>query len=203
MPSSSFAASTSVDVAGTDCCNSYVPKPLITFLFDQPSKLVCQLCKETELRLGSRKHEIRDSIPAILPCGHVAGLECLLQWMGIQSEMSGRRSCPFCRMPLEYACCDHQLEPKPINKTSIFHLPKTIPEGGKIPDNCMDCRPITANASNMDLVEALKSGYIRAKANHERTKSDKDKAILDNQALFLENTFKALSRKYVEDMLEW
>lgn len=113
---------------------SYVPCPKITFLVDKPKDLVCEICLVSELKFRSCVRELTDNTPTILPCGHIAGYRCLKEWLRTHTN------CPFCRMELKYNACPHAITPRPVNKTNIHTIPKTIPEGGAITIQCKECR---------------------------------------------------------------
>jgi hypothetical protein len=135
---------------------SFIPCTKLTFLADRaaPGSLMCELCQATHLvvmgvdygrgshgeaRQGSAKYAHRDaasadSVPAFLPCGHVAGSACLGLWL------EEHDSCPFCRATLRYRKCGHKLAPRPAADVRDMHmLPATVPEGGAIPDRCTEC----------------------------------------------------------------
>lgn len=152
----------------------YVPWPRITFCADTPDNLVCQICLVTRLavmhgqtKLGSRpdlesfKDMPPDSMPAIMPCGHVAGAACLqrafdahyeqivarydmdissedpAEWREFRARLT--YPCPFCRVPCVYPGCHHAVLPRIVTTLSAPSLPPTAAEGGVIPDLCPAC----------------------------------------------------------------
>ena len=153
--------------------------------------------------------DIDDSVPSIMPCGHIAGSRCLAEWAEVEdknrAEKGGRkhRSCPFCRTPLKYALCRHKLYPRVIDMNSILNLPTTIPEGGSIPAQCRECRLVTNRNNNLLLLESLKPGYLKAKAEYEKSKSSKAKQALDWNLELLRNFDKVISEKLIDDMANW
>ncbi|KAI2781160.1 hypothetical protein F4815DRAFT_444707 [Daldinia loculata] len=113
---------------------SYFPDPMVTFLVDRPEDLLCQICQTVTLSIGSMAHTPNDDTPAILPCGHLACHNCLRAWV------DANRSCPFCRKEMKYSGCGHTLKPALIAHDTITTLPKTLPRGGKIAENCRECQ---------------------------------------------------------------
>lgn len=53
----------------------------------------CMICQEGFLSGGSPE------LPMKLPCGHIAGSQCLLKWLSPLSA-AGSNSCPMCRAPV-------------------------------------------------------------------------------------------------------
>ncbi|KAK0715806.1 hypothetical protein B0H67DRAFT_250997 [Lasiosphaeris hirsuta] len=116
-----------------DC---FVPDPRYTFLYAK-KQIGCVICKEHVLRLRPEMEtldECRDSIPALLPCGHVFGRACLEEWLS-----QGNLSCPACRIALVYPICRHAIRPRNLYEDTIFTVPKTIPRGGVIDISCEIC----------------------------------------------------------------
>lgn len=117
----------------------FVPCPKITFLIDQPDEMRCQICKSTRLLFQPEPDgreadgSWRDSVPTLMPCGHVAGAACLDAWF------ADHDSCPFCRRRLLYRKCGHKVTTRYITHESLLLMPVTIPEGGTIPHWCFEC----------------------------------------------------------------
>lgn len=123
---------------------SFFPIPLVTFSIDAPDNIVCQICRVSELRLTPpgvpRRRPLppyTDDMPAIMPCGHVAGAVCLETLMEESEDEAWL--CPFCRMDLVYARCGHRIKPRVLTSQSIASLPLTLPMGGEIPQLCRSC----------------------------------------------------------------
>ncbi|ROT40539.1 hypothetical protein SODALDRAFT_330264 [Sodiomyces alkalinus F11] len=120
--------------------SSFVPCPKVTFLIDKPDKIHCQICKCTRLLFQSEEAAQEadgswgDSVPAMMPCGHVAGAACLDAWF------ADHDTCPFCRRRLVYRKCGHKVTTRHVTHEGLFLIPMTIPEGGAIPDLCIKCQ---------------------------------------------------------------
>ena len=114
---------------------SFIPCPKVTFLIDRPPPLVCQICRETRFRLRSPADDgtVNDTTFSIFPCGHVAGTQGLETWCYAYG------TCPFCRLELRYPGCGHRIPPRHITHESIHVLPRTLPDGGVIPELCTEC----------------------------------------------------------------
>lgn len=115
---------------------SFFPFARISFLIDKPATLVCQICRESRCRVQSENvspENDDDSIFAILPCGHVAGSRCLRTWL------RDHENCPFCRISLRHADCGHRIDLHPLTTESLYFLPRTLADGGRIAENCADC----------------------------------------------------------------
>lgn len=95
-----------------------------------------------------------ETVPlVVLPCGHMFCANCVQQHLQykdvlIEEHRHDRtawettcRDCPLCRFPLEYKCCPHDMKLRAYNVKypREEQLPKTIPEGGKVPETCRAC----------------------------------------------------------------
>lgn len=127
---------------------TFFPLPLITFGVDNPQNITCRLCRVSELRLmpagvprSAPQPPVTDNMPAIMPCGHIAGAVCLAD--SFEGTEEGEWSCPFCRMHLVYPECGHRVKERVLTGRTIAGVPPTIPMGGEIPDMCPDCRAET------------------------------------------------------------
>lgn len=120
---------------GYDRDESFIPCPKITFLIDRPPTLLCQICRDARFRLRSSADDgtVNDTTFSILPCGHIAGAQCLETWCNAYG------TCPFCRLELCYPGCGHRVRPRHITHESIHLLPRTLPDGGTIPELCSKC----------------------------------------------------------------
>lgn len=118
---------------------TFIPIPQLTFLIDNPGNLECRLCRVSQLRVSpDALAEVTDETPALMPCGHIAGAVCLAATL--DSADPGERSCPFCRIPLEYSGCGHRILQKVLTANTIGTVPATLPNGGVVPERCPDCR---------------------------------------------------------------
>jgi len=118
--------------------DDFAPCPWITAFVDKKA-LSCLICFENvELRGPTERRD--GHVPALLPCGHVFGANCLSQWR----EGEGNRSCPNCRAPAlihPNDKCQHDVPPKILDAYTIFLAPQTLAEDKNcIPDKCLDCR---------------------------------------------------------------
>ncbi|KAK3353025.1 hypothetical protein B0T25DRAFT_199433 [Lasiosphaeria hispida] len=116
-----------------DC---FVPDPRYTFLYAK-KRMACIICKENELVFQTEMRacdDSDDSIPVLLPCGHVFGQACLENWLDNPNP-----ACPACKIALVYPVCGHNIQSRPLYEDTIFHVPKTIPEGGEINASCEIC----------------------------------------------------------------
>lgn len=114
-----------------DSNESFLPCPKVTFLIDRPPALLCQICRDAQFEL--RSTAVDETTFSILPCGHVAGSQCLDTWCFAYD------TCPFCRLELRYPGCGHRIPPRRITHESIHLLPRTVPDGGEIPALCSEC----------------------------------------------------------------
>ncbi|KAI9903404.1 hypothetical protein N3K66_002756 [Trichothecium roseum] len=135
----------------------YFPYPKITFLVDRPPRLVCQICRDTvcDLDQDPRHHHqhththtynhahnqasiaVDDSLFLLLPCGHAAGSLCLKTWFS--SRPLAPPTCPFCRLDLRHPSCGHPVRPRPLLAGAAHLLPRTLPDGGRVPRFCPPC----------------------------------------------------------------
>ncbi|KAH8764378.1 hypothetical protein F5883DRAFT_352079, partial [Diaporthe sp. PMI_573] len=119
----------------------YIPCPKVSLSLDAEKLGNCGICHESQLLLRSQKKGLDDQTVAILPCGHIAGYECLKNWF------SFNKSCPFCRITLQYQLCTHSTRLiRPLTRENLFSTPDTLPFGGTLPPQCLDCS-IETNAS--------------------------------------------------------
>ncbi|KKY31558.1 hypothetical protein UCDDA912_g08479 [Diaporthe ampelina] len=97
-----------------------------------------------------KKRAFDDHTLAILPCGHVAGYDCLRNWFSFNN------SCPFCRMPLEYQLCTHASRLiRPLTRETLLSTPDTLPVGGVVPPQCFECAVVTNASVNKYLLDAM------------------------------------------------
>ncbi|KAI0533078.1 hypothetical protein GGR58DRAFT_506753 [Xylaria digitata] len=107
--------------------------------------LTCLICTERKLlvqaSVAARSQQAHERL-AILPCGHFMGENCLSRWLlstGLYNYNSCTH-CPLCRFELAYEC-GHFILPYKYNPFMRRgkQIPITLPEGGKIPDECEIC----------------------------------------------------------------
>lgn len=126
---------------------SFLPCPRITLYGDSAATLgLCGICQVNRLKVLS---EDQAPVLAILPCAHIACIECL------QQCLQSRAQCPFCRFELSYELCCHPLQARLITKENLLSIPDTVPVGGVIPDQCHSCRLATNVSANEDILKSL------------------------------------------------
>lgn len=96
----------------------------------------CLICDVKTLSYWDQHHdESADEVPALLPCGHFFGLDCLTVWL------AGHDTCPSCRRVLRHEGCGHQVEPHAVlDCPGAIPMPQTVPEGGQVHRKCGPCR---------------------------------------------------------------
>jgi ribosomal protein S27E len=153
----------------SDSC--YVPDPRYTVLFLSNHNLHCTICKTTKLTLpsGPKSSRIQDSHPALLPCGHVFGEECLQSWLATQN------TCPICRLSLSHELCSHPVNAFRLTMEDILFAPRTIPEGGFIGVQCADCTRQTSQRVTAELCLPLARLYYEVRQRYGRTGARADK----------------------------
>ncbi|KAI1113822.1 hypothetical protein F5Y14DRAFT_451632 [Nemania sp. NC0429] len=117
------------DVPSGGC---FVPSPMVTFLIDQPDDLICQVCRETPLKLAVTAENPTPDLTYILPCGHIF-CSCIGLWL------ESHDSCPFCRTSMTYTGCKHPVKPRVVAQDTIHTLPDTLANGGVIANLCPEC----------------------------------------------------------------
>lgn len=152
---------TNGDYGETD---SYFPVPVITFGIDAPTNIICGLCRVSQLRVqgergddwfGPEAAAATDSTPALMPCGHVAGADCLADVL--DTAEPGSWACPFCRMALVYPVCGHRVRHRALTPNQLVSaIPATIPMGGEISHLCPECR-----LEELQLTTAMSIGVAR------------------------------------------
>ncbi|KAI1877103.1 uncharacterized protein JN550_001175 [Neoarthrinium moseri] len=115
---------------------NFVPSPLVTFAVEGVDNQICQLCDHSTLELATPWPVIKDTQPAILPCGHCFGAECLLLWLR-EYDICPE---PSCQMSVRHRGCGHKLDPLILDTQRIFSVPKTIIQGGQVGNECRRCR---------------------------------------------------------------
>lgn len=135
---------------------------------------LCGLCQDSELDilgLPLSGETVCSMKPAMITvCGHMACNTCLDAWYRTCIEQGRQVTCPFCRHVLHFKC-KHKITgfllptisdliPSEFFSFSSYlsHVPLTLPEGGRQPDECNGCRRF--RLTNYTLEGA---GVIRAK----------------------------------------
>ncbi|KAI1266825.1 hypothetical protein F5Y18DRAFT_425375 [Xylariaceae sp. FL1019] len=109
--------------------------------------LTCLICQENYLEVPESVacHRPVDCVEglAVLPCGHFFGSDCLYRWLKMTFEGEDDAAdpcCPLCRFKMLYRC-DHLIQAKEYEPywERARQIPLTIPEGGRVPEQCDDC----------------------------------------------------------------
>ncbi|KAK8105737.1 uncharacterized protein PG998_003790 [Apiospora kogelbergensis] len=155
---------TAVNISPDNC---FVRCPKITFLVgsdggtNRPGAhaMECQICRVSTLHLrpASSPKIKSDTRPAMLPCGHVFGHRCLAKWL------RSHDACPCCRLRLRHRDCGHRVEPRVVDSSSIFRLPRTLPDGGVIGDLCHKCREQRHEETEAARFLRLRNAYVQAR----------------------------------------
>lgn len=150
--------------------NCYVPDPRYTFIFLPDPDVYCIICKDSKLTLPSGPGIIstQDKNPALLPCGHVFGEECLRTWLKTNN------TCPICRFKLTHELCDHPINPFQLTMEDVLFAPRTIPNGGSVGAQCHYCTRQTIQHVISELCLSLVKLFYEVKLRHEQTASRED-----------------------------
>lgn len=97
-----------------------------TALFDEDES-ACAVCCE---HIGSVRADGSMEVRYKLPCSHMFGNLCILQWL----QMSPQQDCPICRRRMVHIGCGHLIMPHDASTA-----PPTISEE-KMPKQCIRCR---------------------------------------------------------------
>ncbi|KAK8868882.1 hypothetical protein PGQ11_007460 [Apiospora arundinis] len=190
--------------------NCFVRCPKITFLVDPEGgndspggrALECQICRVSTLPLilrpASSPKIKSDTRPAILPCGHVFGHRCLAKWL------RSHDACPCCRLKLRHRGCSHRVEPRVVDSSSIFHLPRTLPDGGVVGDLCHKCREQRQEEAETDRFLRLRKAYKEARDVWRASGDARDhRAMEAARADFEELGFVSSVARLTLDHAEW
>ncbi|KAH8889858.1 hypothetical protein GQ53DRAFT_200095 [Thozetella sp. PMI_491] len=184
-------------VAAMDQEGNYFPFPRLTFLVDKPQNLSCTICLEP-IEYGEKRSTRSPGYPALIPCGHIFCSGCILKCF------EKDRRCPSCKVEYRYAECDHPIQPRVIDKSNIFRLPLTIPEGGKIADCCVECRLDNDRSAARTLCKALIPAFAEAREAFMRTGSTRDRKKMVELKVSMDKIVSGTSvRTTVEDMMKW
>lgn len=157
---------------------NFIPCPKVSLSLDAKKLGNCGICQESQLLLRSKKRAFDDHTLAILPCGHVAGYECLRNWFSFSN------SCPFCRIPLEYQLCTHTSRLiRPLTRENLLGTPDTLPVGGVVPPQCFECS-VTTNASvNKYLLDAMLEKFKELRSEYHAEEDQRKKLEVKLQIL--------------------
>ncbi|OTB01399.1 hypothetical protein M426DRAFT_323536 [Hypoxylon sp. CI-4A] len=94
--------------------------------------------KSHQLLLNYIQHGLEKTV--VLACGHVFGDRCIRDLAAAGNSLT----CPSCGYRMTYQGCGHAIPPSLIavegHTTVRDQFPLTIPEDGKDPHNCLECR---------------------------------------------------------------
>ncbi|CAJ2514204.1 Uu.00g023230.m01.CDS01 [Anthostomella pinea] len=151
----------------------FFPSPQVTFLIDQLDNLVCQICVVTPLKMAISAEDETETIPACLPCGHLAYQGCMSSWLDLH------RNCPFCREKMVYGGCGHGVKPTLIAHDTIHSLPRTLAPGGTIGNKCHPCRDKDRRESALKKWQSYAETFKAARAEFERLATDEAKEAME------------------------
>lgn len=170
----------------------FVPCPRITFLIDGTKGLKCPICLETEMTIGGG-----DSTVSIFPCGHCTCLGCAKVYLDQYDQ------CPYCRLLLVYPKCQHPMLPRPVDKSNIYYLPKTLPDGGEIPDYCHSCRQKRALRKYRKKLKPITEEFLVARAKYLETRSEADKEQLIALKKAIDAAIEQGFQVYTKCLIDW
>ncbi|KAF4342326.1 hypothetical protein FBEOM_3733 [Fusarium beomiforme] len=121
----------------------------------RPIKLICTVCTEEMTTDGALTGSIHmnfkleyehglDHGAQILPCCHMLGAKCLVDWLRSQSEQYPNKKyyrCPVCSTQIKHHPCGHLCYGQRIPSTvaEYYRIPAVLGEGGFIHLRCSDC----------------------------------------------------------------
>ncbi|PSS00646.1 hypothetical protein BD289DRAFT_479340 [Coniella lustricola] len=180
---SSFSSSQqpSSSVSPPSSTTNFIPCPQIT-LYCLPSATTtptalgtCTICHANPLTIFPTDTLFSPTCPSslafssaltILPCGHVACAAC------IQSSLSVKpNECPFCRFHFAYELCAHPAKGKIITRKNLLQIPDTVPMGGRVAEQCPECRERTNRVVSEAVLDALVGEIARLQEKYRRVGS--------------------------------
>lgn len=166
--------------------------PRLTLSVDANELGQCGICHDSQLLLRSQETVHDDQTVAILPCGHIAGYECLRNWLDFN------KTCPFCRISLEYELCKHSSRLIwPLTKENLYSVPDPIPSGGKIREQCFDCSVETNRKVNQQLLDGFVGKFKKLRAEYQAATSQHVKLVIKQRIvgvkLRMESTMQELA----------
>ncbi|KAK0672091.1 hypothetical protein QBC41DRAFT_344206 [Cercophora samala] len=148
---------------------------------DNPPIVECSLCLDDSEILTplTPSHLQATAIPGVVMlCGHMVCRPCFKQWHdSIRNPLTNAQPanftpstatvppavpCPICRRALRFAddsnWCRHLLSPVPVTPPS--DVPLTVPEGGRAPAFCSDCRMYRGKGMGMMVATYVRAGVV-------------------------------------------
>ncbi|KAI1132452.1 hypothetical protein F5Y10DRAFT_293546 [Nemania abortiva] len=83
----------------------------------------CGICK-SGLAITQAADDEHETF-TILPCGHVFGHACILEWFG-QQDRSRRATCPQCRKSMMHVNCGHRVEVRQLSGGTGFNVHRDL-----------------------------------------------------------------------------
>lgn len=150
----------------SDSDPNFLPCPRIT-LYGTPTVTfgLCGICQVKQLAIVG---EGENPVLAILPCAHVACIDCF------EKCLQNKAQCPFCRFELKYELCRHPLEARVITRENLLSIPDTVPLGGRIPDQCRACRLATNASANENILNTLAEVFQTLRHQYKTAGCNKD-----------------------------
>lgn len=185
MPSSTSTSNIPFQIVTMSSVSNFVKSPIDAFLIEQ-RKCACEICQTTELEIVDVSKGITadraDCVPALLPCGHVFGLLCLVSWL------ARSQTCPSCRFDLKYELCGHQANPFPLFLHTIFTAPPTTSSGYTFPRQCGSCAQASDGKTGMQIWNALRADLQAAIEANDTQSIERIRGILHGMAVTIQNT---------------
>jgi hypothetical protein len=156
--------------------SSFVPDPKYTFLFTfnrEDNALTCVICADSHLILPWPGEAVKDNDPSLLPCGHIFGTKCLEIWLQTHD------TCPTCRFRLKYELCEHSIPARRLTRENVMFIPRTIPDGGAVGDQCAECRARTGQRVAAELCVHLARRYYECKGRYEERGLETDRRVTE------------------------
>ena len=179
--------------------DNFVPLPFITFEIDRPENLLCTICKVSVLIVEDICSSDRN--PSIMPCGHIAGSECLGRYFA-DPQVGVNLHCPICRQSLNRTGCVHRVKERTLTWESIRTLPRTLPYGGKINECCIECRVGKAQERQREFIEKATADLESMRQGHEAHPTSDSRILLAGYVEELIDTVASQSRDTMEAMDE-
>lgn len=163
---------------------NFLPCPKISLYVDPRVLRSCGIC-HTKLKFLSQEAElVTGAEVAIVPCGHLACYTCMTECLRIKPE------CPFCRHSLKYELCPHSNRLcRVVTKGSLFSLPDTIPMGGKVADQCPQCRILTNKLAGESILSSFPEAFRRLRRQYQEA-DESTKMVMQGRIQVMQQHFK-------------
>lgn len=169
--------------------SNFLPCPKIALYAGEKAGLgLCGICQVSRLTVRTEKQSLSGAALTVIPCGHIACWQCLEMCLVMKAE------CPFCRTRLEYEYCSHPLTGRVITRENLLSLPETLPMGGRIPDQCPECRIITNEKANRSILRSLSETFHCLRLHH-RVADDRKKAAIRYRLQTMQMQFDLVAKR--------